>query len=140
MTAEGAHPRWEDQIVADYGDGYDVQAIAARYGLTVEQVYAVVQGEVGSPEQPPPGYPPPPPGWPAPSPHAPSPPGHPAPPPPGYSAPPPGHVVPPPTVVDVEAIVGAFAGGHPVEAIAQRHGLTVQQIYEVIHWDVTQNP
>jgi hypothetical protein len=26
---------WQDRIVADFGDGYPVEQIAARYGLTV---------------------------------------------------------------------------------------------------------
>ncbi|GAA4946433.1 helix-turn-helix domain-containing protein [Actinoplanes utahensis] len=137
--------RWEDQIVADYGKGYDVRAIAARYGITVDQVYAVVQSEIGPPVQPPPDYyaappvyyePQPPTAHPPPQP----PPGYQYPPPQAYPAPPPGWPGPAPGHLDVDAIVAEYGEGHPVEAIAHRHGLTVQQIYEVVHRDVTQNP
>ncbi|MFC4070534.1 hypothetical protein [Actinoplanes subglobosus] len=80
-----AYPSREDRIVAEFGDGYEVEGIAARYGLTVEQVFAVVEREVGPAGQaPPPGH------------YAPPAPGHYAPPAPGHYAPPaPGHYAPP---------------------------------------------
>jgi Mor family transcriptional regulator len=40
------HPSVEDRIVAEFGAGYDVEMIAARYGLHVRQVYAVVERAV----------------------------------------------------------------------------------------------
>ncbi|MFF5081355.1 hypothetical protein ACFY36_30275 [Actinoplanes sp. NPDC000266] len=52
---------FEDRVVAEFGDGHDVEGIAARYGLTVAQVYAIVEREVGPAA--PPAYPPPPPGY-----------------------------------------------------------------------------
>jgi Mor family transcriptional regulator len=47
VDGTGAYASWDDRIVAEFGDGYDVEGIAARYGLTVEQVYAVVARSVG---------------------------------------------------------------------------------------------
>lgn len=92
------YPSREDRIVAEFGDGYEVEGIAARYGLTVEQVFAVVEREVGPAGQaPPPGH------------YAPPAPGHYAPPAPGYSAPPapgyqgvPGYPVPPEYQVPID--------------------------------------
>ncbi|MET0415334.1 MAG: hypothetical protein ABW022_04875 [Actinoplanes sp.] len=52
MVTDG-YPSREDRIVAEFGDGFDVEGIALRYGLTVAQVYAVLEREVG------PGYGPP---------------------------------------------------------------------------------
>ncbi len=43
-------PPDSDAIVADYSEGHDVTAIAARHGLSVAQVYAVIEREVGDPE------------------------------------------------------------------------------------------
>jgi Mor family transcriptional regulator len=43
----GGYPSREDRIVVEFGDGLDVEGIALRYGLTVAQVYAVVEREVG---------------------------------------------------------------------------------------------
>ncbi|XVU23774.1 hypothetical protein ACQPZJ_42070 [Actinoplanes sp. CA-054009] len=126
---------FEDRIVAEYGDGYDVEGIAARYGLTVAQVYAVVQQALG-PAAPPPGpYPPqpyappgpyPPPAYYAPQPYAPQP----------YApqpyGPPPGVVGWVPNVIDEDAVVAAYGDGHDVEAIAHRHGITPEQVYQVV--------
>ena len=115
------YPSRADRVVAEFGDGHDVAGIAARHGLTVEQVYAVVERTVGPVGHPPPGQPGgfpapgqaggyPAPGqagsypaaghaggFPAPGPgHAPPPPGYQ----PGYGPPPPayqpGHAPPPP--------------------------------------------
>jgi hypothetical protein len=111
VTAESAegYPTREDRIVAEFGDGHDVEGIALRYGLTVAQVYAVVESEVGpagqghpgyyspqfgpnhhAPPAGPPGYYPPPPGT-----AYYGPPAHQAPPPgygpPAYQAPPPSY-------------------------------------------------
>ncbi|GGN51600.1 Mor family transcriptional regulator [Actinoplanes campanulatus] len=36
----------DDRIVAEFGEGHAVEDIAARYGLTVAQVYMVVEREV----------------------------------------------------------------------------------------------
>lgn len=47
MDGIEGYPSRQDRIVAEFGDGYDVEGIAARYGLTVEQVYAVVERSVG---------------------------------------------------------------------------------------------
>lgn len=138
----GAYPSREDRIVAEFGDGYDVQGIAARHGLTVEQVYAVVEREVGPagfghpgspPQYPPPGhhppgyYPPPHPGqayYPPPQPG------------PAYYPPPAGHAPPGPPAaqrfVDYDAIVAEYGDGHDVEAIARRHGLSTEQVFEVV--------
>jgi Mor family transcriptional regulator len=56
-----AYQTREDRIVAEFGDGYDVEGIALRYGLSVEQVYEVVRREVAQPVyQPPQAYYPPP--------------------------------------------------------------------------------
>ncbi|MEU4689431.1 hypothetical protein [Actinoplanes sp. NPDC023714] len=89
----GVEESRDDRIVAEFGDGHDVDGIAARYGITVAEVYAVVEREVGPSVPAPPGpypvpghYPPP----------AYAPPAHSAPPsayaPPGYA--PPGYAVP----------------------------------------------
>lgn len=115
MAEDGSegYPSREDRIVAEFGDGHDVEGIALRYGLTVEQVYAVIEREVGPAEQRPPTppayYPPPgqypPPGYYGPPPPAPNyyyapQPGQYPPPgqgyygPPAYQAPPPGYAPP----------------------------------------------
>ncbi|BEL04824.1 hypothetical protein Q0Z83_030150 [Actinoplanes sichuanensis] len=87
-----AYPSRDDRIVAEFGAGYEVEGIAARYGLTVEQVYALVEREVGPVGQSPSQSPPPPAYYPPPSA-----PGQ-VPPPPAYYPPPsaPGQVPPPP--------------------------------------------
>jgi Mor family transcriptional regulator len=56
-----AYQSRDDRVVAEFGDGYPVDGIAARHGLTVEQVYAVVERDVGpaDPDRPPPAYAPP---------------------------------------------------------------------------------
>jgi len=53
MTAggDGMHQEVRDRIVAEFGGGHAVEGIALRYGLTVAQVYAVVQGEVAPGDQ-----------------------------------------------------------------------------------------
>jgi hypothetical protein len=58
VTADEGYPSREDRIVAEFGDGHDVEGIAFRYGLTVAQVYAVVEREVGPVAQGSPGPPP----------------------------------------------------------------------------------
>lgn len=118
-----------------------MQQIAARHGLTVEQVYAVVEREVGPAgfghpdppgQYPPPGhhpqayYPPPQPGQ-----------AYYPPPPPGQAYhPPPAYVPPGPPApqgyLDYEAIVAEYGDGHDVEAIARRHGLSTEQVFEVV--------
>ncbi|MFI1992661.1 hypothetical protein [Actinoplanes sp. NPDC020271] len=151
---------WADRIVAEFGDGHPVEAIAARYGLSVEQVYAVVQGEVGPTGRPAPHYAPPPAqgdyppaqGYYAPPPaqgyYPPPPPAqgyYPPPPPPpgpppatqppvqGYYAPPAyGFPAQPPPFPNEDAIVAEYADGHDVNAIAFRYGLTVDQVYWVV--------
>ncbi|MFF5081356.1 hypothetical protein ACFY36_30280 [Actinoplanes sp. NPDC000266] len=37
----------EDAIVAEYGDGHDLDAIAHRHGITPDQVLQVVQRALG---------------------------------------------------------------------------------------------
>ncbi len=151
---------WADRIVAEFGDGHPVEAIAARYGLTVAQVYAVVQGEVGPAAPPAPGYyapppapayypPPPAPGYYPPQPGYYAPPAQPVPPdqpvqpaPPGYYAPPPvqGYYPPPaygppaqpPPFPHEDAVVAEYADGHDVNAIAYRYGLTPDQVLWVV--------
>jgi transposase-like protein len=112
--------------VAEYGEGNDVEGIARKHGLTVEQVYALLQRQVGPSEQqfssPPPPYPPP--VYYGPPPGA------------NYSAPPaypgPGPAPQPaPGVVD-DAIVAEYGEGHDVEVIARRHGISVDEVYEVV--------
>ncbi|SNY50270.1 hypothetical protein [Paractinoplanes atraurantiacus] len=121
---------FEDRIVAEFADGHDVEGIAARHGLTVPQVYAIVERTVGPPPPPPPGY------------YAP----HPGPyPPPGYYAPQPAPYSPPqggyhppgvpswvPNVLDEDAIVAEYGDGHDVEAIAHKHGITPDQVLHVV--------
>ena len=128
-----AYPSTEDRIVAEFGDGYDMPGIAARHGLTVAQVYAVLEREVGSADQdhpvtpgsypPPPGYHPPPPAY------APA----------GYAAQVPGFP-PSQAIPDEDAIVAEYGGGRDVEEIARRHGIDVEQVYAVIQRVVTDDP
>ncbi len=158
----------QDRIVAEFGDGYDVEGIASRHGLTVAQVYAVVEREVGAADQGHPGPPspyPPTPGYYAPPPaaghHAP-PPGHgcdapaayPAQPPgPGHYPPPayaaPGYAAPPQAgqgqshqpsqgFAD-DVIVAEYGEGYDVEAIARKHGISVERVYEVVQRVVGHN-
>ncbi|KUL28866.1 helix-turn-helix domain-containing protein [Actinoplanes awajinensis] len=167
MAADGieAYQSRDDHIVAEFGDGHDVQGIAARYGLTVAQVYAVVEREVGPPvpgypgqppQYPPPAYyaPPPDQGYypPAPAPQYPAPqypaPAAPAPqyPAPQYYAPPQpyspqAYAYPPPRdLPDEDAIVAAYADGHAVGDIARQHGLTTDQVYQVVQRVMYDNP
>jgi Mor family transcriptional regulator len=49
----------EDAIVADYGEGHDVESIARKYGVTAERVYDVVQRILADEPQPPTGPAPP---------------------------------------------------------------------------------
>jgi hypothetical protein len=146
VTADEGYPSREDRIVAEFGDGHDVEGIAFRYGLTVAQVYAVVEREVGPVAQGSPGPPPayhvpqppvghyyPPPasqGYYPPPPHqvyyGPS--AHPAPPPSAYAGP--GPDFPPPQ--DEDAIVAEYGEGHDVNWIAHKHGITVERVYQVI--------
>ncbi|MEU8243057.1 hypothetical protein AB0C07_32780 [Actinoplanes missouriensis] len=140
-----AYPTTEERIVAEFGDGYDVEGIALRYGLSVDQVYAVVEREL-SQDDPAPSYPPPayqgqgyaspgypvqgyaPPGYPV---QGYAPPGYPV---QGYA--PPGYPVqgyPPPGFPDEDTIVAEYGEGHAVEAIARKHGIPVDRIYEIVH-------
>ncbi|WP_211193249.1 hypothetical protein [Actinoplanes sp. TBRC 11911] len=152
------YPSREDRIVAEFGDGHDVEGIALRYGLTVEQVYAVIEREVGPASQgppvqyppqgyyyapPPPApnyyYAPPPPGqvYYGPPAYQGPPPGY-APPgyaPPGYAPPPPGYAPPgyaPPPPLDEDAIVAEYGEGYDVEWIARKHGIAPEHVYEVV--------
>jgi hypothetical protein len=43
----------DDVLVAEYGAGYDVEAIARKHGISVERVYEVVQRAVADDPQPP---------------------------------------------------------------------------------------
>ncbi|GAA4589352.1 uncharacterized protein (DUF433 family) [Actinoplanes octamycinicus] len=158
---------WADRIVAEFGDGHPVEMIAARYGLTVPQVYAVVEGEVGAAGQVQPGHHPPPASYYPPPGHAPPayypPPGYPAPPPGQAYYPPPGHPgqayypppaypqqpAPPPATAPYpappafpheDAIVAEYADGHDVTAIAYRYGLTADQVYAVVQRALQEDP
>lgn len=107
-----------------------MEGIAARYGLTVEQVYALVEREVNQPGPPPV-------------------PGHYGP--PVYQSPvyqPPVQYGPPvyqppvqayaPPVQAVQwspyedAIVADYGAGRDVAEIARKFGITVEQVYEVV--------
>lgn len=111
MAADGieAYPSREDRIVVEFGDGLDVEGIALRYGLTVEQVYALVEREVGPADQ-----------------THPSPPGYYVPPAPAmnyYAA---------QGSPDGDAIVAEYGEGNDVEWIARKYGITVERVYEVV--------
>jgi Mor family transcriptional regulator len=118
VTVDGSEAYWsrDDRIVAEYGDGYDVEGIASRYGLTVAQVYAVVEQNVAAADQ---AYPPPP------LPYAP---------PPAYAPP----LYPPPTYPgylgfpNEDAIVADYGAGYDVNDIARKFGIPVEQVYEVV--------
>ncbi|MEU8660717.1 hypothetical protein [Actinoplanes philippinensis] len=118
----------EDRIVAEFGDGYEVEAIAARYGLTVEQVFALVEREVGpagpAHQQPPAYY-------------------YHQPPPAYYQPPPPAYYAPPPYqmqgFVNPDAIVADYGDGHDVALIARRHGITVEQVYLVVQQSLSED-
>jgi hypothetical protein len=45
----------DDTIVAEYGEGHDVEWIARKHGINVERVYEVVQRIVGDGPPPPTG-------------------------------------------------------------------------------------
>ncbi len=135
----------EDRIVAEFADGHAVEGIAFRYGLTVEQVYAVIEREVGPAAQGPPSHYPPQPSYGPPPVYGPPPSYGPPPvygPPPAYGPPPyygppvvhpaPGGWPPPQGHPDYDAIVAEYGEGHDVDAIARRHGLTAEQIYQVV--------
>ena len=132
MAADGAegYPSTEDRIVAEFGDGYDVEGIASRYGLTVAQVYAVVEREVGAADQ---GHPGPPSPYPAtPGYYAPPPPAYA---PPGYTASPyaeQGQSWQPSQGLPDDVVVAEYGEGHNVEAIARKHGISVERVYEVV--------
>jgi Mor family transcriptional regulator len=139
-----AYPSREDRVVAEFGAGYEVEGIAARYGLTVEQVYTLVEREVGAGEQTPPGHNPPPnhyapPGYHAPPPPYPQPPAHYGPPPAPvhYQPAPPGYYPLPSYQLhgfaDPDTIVAEYGDGHDVALIARRHGITVEQVYFIVH-------
>ncbi|GIF41451.1 hypothetical protein [Actinoplanes xinjiangensis] len=113
-----AYPGRDDRIVAEFGDGYEVEGIAARYGRTVQQVFALVEREVGpgggqTGQYPPPGH------------HTPPPP----PPPPDYYAPQAYQVQ---GFANPDTIVAEYGEGHDVAMIARRHGITVEQVYLVV--------
>jgi Mor family transcriptional regulator len=101
----------DDRIVAEFGDGYDVRVIASRYGLTVDQIYAVVHREVGQVDQP---YP-----------HPEFGPEH------GYQ---------PPQGLRDDVIVADYGAGHDVEAIARQHGISVERVYEIVRGVLGDNP
>lgn len=172
MAADGdeGYLSREDRIVAEFGDGFDVEGIAFRYGLTVAQVYAVVEREVGPAAQglgrtpshggppvyygsPPPAayaYPPPT----APQGYDPNQPGQyyyrppvyptPAQPPPGVPAAPgyplPGSTPPSPGSPTEDAIVAEYGQGYDVAWIARLHGITAEQVYEVVQRVVADDP
>ncbi|MEV0895464.1 hypothetical protein [Actinoplanes sp. NPDC049802] len=121
----------DDRIVAEFGDGHAVEDIAARYGLTVAQVYMVVEREVGPAAHPP-----------APGHHAP--PAHGSPPPryhtPAAYAPAPHPGFPPPGYRDVDTIVAEYGAGYDVQWIAYKHGLTVEWIYYLVGQAVRDEP
>jgi transposase-like protein len=100
-----------DRIVAEFGDGYEVEGIAARHGLTVEQVFALVEREVGParPER----YPPAPSAAPA------------------YQL---------QGFANPDAIVAEYGDGHDIAMIARRHGITVEQVYLVVQQVVADDP
>lgn len=163
MAADG-YPSREDRIVAEFGDGLDVEGIAFRYGLTVAQVYVVVEREVGPADQalptpcPPPGYyapppagpqdrslPPPGPGFYGPPAYqAQPPPPEPYAPPAGYG--PPGHAGPgqgyQPSQGSPaeEAIVAEYGEGQDVEGIARKYGINVERVYEIVQRIVGDDP
>lgn len=130
------YPSREDRIVAEFGDGFDVEGIAFRYGLTVAQVYAVIERELGAD----PGLPTPPSQDP-PQGHYLPPPGQ------GYYGPPAyqvqhhappadyaplGYEGPAQGFLDEDAIVAEYGEGYDVDWIAVKHGISVERVYEVI--------
>jgi transposase-like protein len=128
---------WQDRIVAEFGDGHPVEQIAARYGITVAQVYAVIQREVSGPA---PEYygPPPGPGWQSPHPPQQYPPQ--AYPPQAYPPQPYAVQVYPPGFRDPDAIVAEYSEGHDVRLIAGRHALTVEQVYAMVRQALGDSP
>ncbi|BBH69506.1 hypothetical protein ACTI_61910 [Actinoplanes sp. OR16] len=107
----GVEQSRDDRIVAEFGDGHDVDGIAARYGITAAEVYAVVEREVGPVGEVPPGrY-----GQPAPYP----PPYYAPPPPPGYYAPPPAYHQPPPGYPAPPGVHGFAGPGTLAAGLAQ---------------------
>jgi Mor family transcriptional regulator len=153
VAADGteSYPSREDRIVAEFGDGFDVEGIGLRYGLTVAQVYAVIEREVG-----PAGHPPPPPathyyapppvqghgGPPAyqvqqPSPEQYAPPAAYAP--PTHAAQKPGPPLPH-SFLDDDAIVAEYGEGHDVKWIARKHGIDVNRVYHVVQRILQDDP
>ena len=107
----------EDRIVGEFGDGLDVAGIALRYGLTVAQVYAVVERQVGPADQ----------GLPSP---------HPAPAvlvSPGFGTEGQGFAY-------GDAIVAEYGEGNDVEWIARKYGISVELVYEVVQREVDDEP
>jgi hypothetical protein len=73
----------------------------------------------------------------------------PPPPPPVYYGPPPGpgwhspyapYAPPAPGFRDPDVIVADYSEGHDVRLIAGRHGLTVEQVYAVVHQALGDSP
>ncbi|GGN73092.1 hypothetical protein GCM10010112_42180 [Actinoplanes lobatus] len=94
----------DDRIVAEFGEGHAVEDIAARYGLTVAQVYMVVEREVRFDPQPPSPYY-------TPSYYTPSAPSYP----------------------DVDTIVAEYGAGYDIQWIAHKHSISVDWVYYLIH-------
>lgn len=123
MAADGTegYPSREDRIVAEFGDGLDVEGIAFRYGLTVAQIYAVVEREVDPAGQGLPSH------YPLPGYYAPPPPDSDDAPPAAYATP--GYAgqgqgfQPSQRSPDDDAIVAEYGEGHEVEWIARKHGM-----------------
>jgi Mor family transcriptional regulator len=105
------YPSRDDRIVVEFGDGFDVEGIALRYGLTVAQVYAVVEREVGPADQAHPG------------------------PPQSHQGFQPAQGFP-----DGDAIVAEYGEGNDIEWIARKYGITVERVYEVVERTVENDP
>ena len=122
MAADGTegYPSREDRIVAEFGDGLDVEGIAFRHGLTVAQVYALVEREVDPAGQ---GHPSPPSHYPL----------------PGYAGQGQGFQ-PSQRSPDDDAIVAEYGEGNEVEWIARKHGIDVERVYEVVQRIVEDDP
>ena len=134
MAADGTegYPSREDRIVAEFGDGLDVEGIAFRHGLAVAQVYALVEREVDPAGQ---GLPSLPSRYPL----------------PGYYAQPPPDTTlgyagqgqgfqPSQSSPDDDAIVAEYGEGNEVEWIARKHGINVERVYEVVQRIVEDDP
>jgi Mor family transcriptional regulator len=112
VAADGTegHPSRDDRVVAEFGDGLDVEGIAFRHGLTIEQVYAVIEREAG-----------------------------PAAPPAAYAGQGQGFQ-PSQGSPDDDAIVAEYSEGNEVEWIARKHGIDVERVYEVVQRIVDDDP